>query len=225
MLLTNSLFFTRISRLEDPVEGKLTHYDIEIEQKGMEYLKSRWGENWTEITGDATPERRKFQEKLRKESIINCWHMNDYESALMWKSYSGYNYGIAIQSTVERLDDSFKIDYPVDIRTVKYLDYVRQGIGKNQIKDEQLFTKRTSFKHEQEIRAVIRPNFTYSNGKSLKISSRESGKQISVDLNSLIEKIYISSVAKPWFVRLVKSITKIYLPDKKVEQSPLYSLK
>ena len=38
---------------------------------------------------------------------INCWHLNDYESAAMWKLYGGVNKGIAIQSTFDRMIKAF----------------------------------------------------------------------------------------------------------------------
>jgi hypothetical protein len=219
MLLTNSLFFAKLGVLQDEYEGKITHYDLEMEKNGIEYLKSIWGKNWSIITGDATPERHKFQKQLRLKTIVNCWHLNESESAMMWKLYSNYNYGIAIQSTVQKLDDSILYDeFPIDIRPVKYLDWKNEGIGKDQIFDVQLFIKRISFKHEKEIRAVIRPNFQYGN-KQKKISIRGDGKLIPIDLNSLIETIHVSPYAKSWFVNLIKKVVEKYLPNKQVVQS------
>jgi len=225
MLLTSSLYFSRFSKLEDPFEGKITDFDKETEEKGIEYLKSIYGENWSQISGDATPERREFLEELRENSVVNCWHMNEYESAMMWKLYSDDNYGIAIRSTIDKLNNSIKTEYEVPIYCVKYLDYAKDGIGRKIVYNEQLFTKRISFQHEQEVRAIIASNYS-SNGKPcIHLNSDEKGKKIPVNLDSLIEEVYISPLSENWFVELVKSITKNYLTDKKVERSQLYSLK
>ncbi|MGI0046476.1 MAG: hypothetical protein ACREBB_04725 [Nitrosotalea sp.] len=226
MLSTNSLYFSRFNKLEDPYEGKLTEFDREMEEKGMEYLKSKWGEKWSEISGDATPERREFLEKLRIDSVVNCWHMNEYESAMMWKLYSDGNFGIVIKSTIGRLGDSFKTNYYVPVYCVRYLDYTKDAIGKEWVNNEQLFTKRMSFKHEQEVRAIIGSNYCSPDGKPyLNLNPDEKGKRIPVDLNSLIEEVYTNPLSEDWFVELVKSMTKNYLPDKKVERSHIYSLK
>ena len=40
--------------------------------------------------------------------LVNCWHMNNSESAAMWNSYSYRNSGIALQSTFQRLKDAVK---------------------------------------------------------------------------------------------------------------------
>jgi hypothetical protein len=82
-----------------------------------------------------------------------------------------------------------------------------------------------SFKHEQEVRAVIASNYYSPVGKPyLHLNPDEKGKRIPVDLNSLIE-VYINPLSEDWFVEVVKSLTKNYLADKKIERSQLYSLK
>src|SRR5207245_2935341 len=102
----------------------------------------------------------------------------------------------------------------------------KDSIGKNLLYNEQLFTKRMAFKHEQEVRAIIASNYCFPDGKPyLHLNPEEKGKRIPLDLNSLIEEVYINPLSEDWFVELVKSITKNYLEDKKVERSQLYSLK
>ena len=48
----------------------------------------------------------KINKHWPKYNAINCWHMNDHESAAMWKLYLKSNEGIAVQSTYETLRDS-----------------------------------------------------------------------------------------------------------------------
>jgi len=45
-----------------------------------------------------------------KFNAINCWHMNDHESAAMWKLYLKSDEGIAIQSTYRKLKDAITDD-------------------------------------------------------------------------------------------------------------------
>lgn len=144
---------------------------------------------------------------------------------MMWKLYSNYNYGISIQSTVKRLDDSIQYkDFPVEIRSIKYLDWTKEGVGKNQIFDEQLSVKRLSFKHEKEIRAIIRSNFTYSNSQ-IKLRLNKDGKLIPANLDLLIEKIFVSPFTKSWFFKLVKAVIIQYIPNKEVIQSNYLTLR
>ena len=44
------------------------------------------------------------RKKNREEFAINCWHLNDHESAAMWKLYLKSNEGIVIQSTFTNLN-------------------------------------------------------------------------------------------------------------------------
>ncbi len=63
-------------------------------------------------------------EKHREEFYINCWHMNDAESYLMWKVYSAR--GCAIETTFERLKISFdQFSGEVEGGVVEYLDFRR----------------------------------------------------------------------------------------------------
>ena len=76
--------------------------------------------------------------------------------------------------------------------------------------------KRRSFEHEHEIRAMV----LVHNGEK---NEKTSGIYVSVSLNTLIEKIYVSPKAPKWFLDLVKSVSKKYGLDKEVIQSNLYN--
>src|SRR5258705_2583306 len=43
-------------------------------------------------------------------TFVNCWHVNPFESAAMWKIYCGNGDGVAILSTFERLKNSFVVN-------------------------------------------------------------------------------------------------------------------
>jgi hypothetical protein len=43
---------------------------------------------------------------MRVHTYLNCWHLNDYESAAMWDIYQRNNDAIAIQSTYTKLCNS-----------------------------------------------------------------------------------------------------------------------
>jgi hypothetical protein len=63
---------------------------------------------------------------FRKTFAINCWHENRSESVAMWSLYTTEGHGIAIQSTVGRLMESFRSNArAVNIGRVFYEDHDR----------------------------------------------------------------------------------------------------
>jgi hypothetical protein len=139
--------------------------------------------------------------------------MNIYESTAMWKLYLKSNEGIAIQSTVDRLRDSFDDKgLKVLLGEVKYIDYDEDNIETDEWY-KLLFFKRSSFSHEKELRAVIA-------SKEYAWLS-ECGIQTKISLDTLIEAIYVAPTAPPWFFDLVKSISIKFGITADVRQSSL----
>ncbi len=223
MIDRKALFFKRVDQLDDKFEGSLSKHilDPSIEEK-------------------ATPEERlqldKYRKRLspinkslRKDVAINCWHMNEYESAAMWKLYLKSDEGIAIQSTYRKLVDSFDNSdhYLLWVGMVKYIDYNKKPIPPNNAYYPYIF-KRKSFEHERELRAVITrnvsakdyPNQIFIGGKNF-LSLPEKGVEISVNLDELIEEIYVSPTCEKWFKKLVGSVMKKYSFHKHVTKSSL----
>src|SRR5437870_10540134 len=85
--------------------------------------------------------------------LINSWHLSDYESAALWELY-GTEAGIAIQSTINELKDSFaRTDDTIWIGKVNYIDFNRDWMDEWNIL-EAFVIKRPSFFYEAEIRAI-----------------------------------------------------------------------
>ncbi|HFF3186763.1 TPA: DUF2971 domain-containing protein, partial [Bacillus cereus] len=104
-----------------------------------------------------------------------------------------------------------------------YIDHLKE---ENYIGDKILpfFTKRLSFKHEEEVRVVYsaldEKGFWDDTTKYEDIY----GINLKVDLNELIESIYISPDAPPWFASVVEVILEKFNIDAKVIHSKLYEL-
>lgn len=146
------------------------------------------------------------QQNKRKDYFVSCWHNNERESEAMWKLYvSAKDQGIAIQTTTERLCYSLgKTGF--DIGEVNYISY-EKPLG---VDDEPIWYKRTAFSHEREVRVVYKD-----------AGSSKTGLPIAVDLDMLIEKVYVSPSAPVWFTELVRSVMEKYGLNKSVEQSKL----
>lgn len=88
MLDRQALFFSRLDQLGDPFEGSLTQH----RQTGREELEKRYG-------AILYKDSRRMVESIIKNTIVNCWHMDDSESAAMWKLYIPDNQGMVVRST------------------------------------------------------------------------------------------------------------------------------
>jgi len=162
----------------------------------------------------------------RKLMLVNCWYQSDYESDAMWQLYS--NSGIAIQTTFGNLKEAVSGSGDrVLIGQVKYIDYEKEGLYFLSGLAPFLF-KRLSFEHEKELRAVIwnipDTNEKDFNNDTIPIEVLDHGKFSKIDLDTLIESIYVSPVAPAWFQTLVTSILKRYGINKPVIHSTLYTI-
>ncbi|MFC2005186.1 hypothetical protein ACFLUY_03065 [Chloroflexota bacterium] len=178
LLENNALFFPRADTLGDPFEGSFSKANIPIR-------------NEIYVGGDEglTPEDVSEIYRLLPEfTAISCWHINWYESAAMWKVYLKSNEGIAIRSNFEKLKNSLK-DKKNDIYIgkVKYIDYKKEAVPEGPL--ECFVRKRTSFKFEAELRAVIQK---LPRGRSLSRAKRpfNDGFYVPVDLDT-INKSYL----------------------------------
>ena len=199
---SSQLFFTRIDKLEDPYEGTYTKRAYEQKNKaGLDHPN--------------------FYKLLITKTLVNCWHMNEHESAAMWKLYLKSDEGIAIQTTYDRIVASLDLEKELNtfVGKVNYLDYEKDSFDWGNTYNAFLH-KRRSFEHERELRIII----DLSNGNpgiktgDLKI---EHGHRIGIKLTELIESVYISPTAPKWIFKLIKSILTRYQLDFPVYQSKL----
>ena len=237
------LFFSRADLFLDPLEGSFT-------KPSIEYREKVWRESMRSIPDESFQRFLEFHKHINEEQrtnfYINCWHMNDQESVAMWELYGTKNQSIAIQSKYCTLRECLPsnqneagapLENHVDIGLVQYLDYSTDPMPQLYSFDPFL-RKRKSFSHEQEIRLFYQApskegSYTKINGnfefipKDKEDTQKTTGKCFNIELNKLIENIYLSPVCPPWYLELIKSICKKYGIDKPVSQSnincePLY---
>lgn len=224
LLQTKSLYFARADSFEDPFECA----------KGYKRSECRWDAYYAGFFNGAISsaekqpwctleysEEEKYKEadrllkslkeismKDRQTTFICCWHENECESEAMWRLYSSnLSQGIAIQTTYERLYNSLHKDPDIDIGRVNYVDFEKHLCGPNGA----WWFKRKSFEHEREVRAVI------------KVHSQNPVQSIMrpIDMDLLIENIYISPTAPNWYRDLVADVTSKYGIKKVISCSSL----
>lgn len=214
LLDKSAIFFSRSDKLGDPFEGSYSRANIE--QRPTVYGKS--GKAPKELLEGLS----KIFQIFPRFTLINSWHLSDYESDALWKLYLKSNEGIAIQSTFKKLKDSLKDkEHSIHIGKVKYLDYKRDWMPEGNSFYPYL-SKRKSFEHERELRAVIQE--LPSKGSRIDFSITPpfgEGLYITVDLDVLIDRIYLAPACPKWLFELTKSVTKRYGVDKEVQQSSL----
>ncbi len=200
LLKTESLFFCRADIFSDPFEGTYPKKEIEFRPLtyqqicnffNIPFVKNKFEEN----------ERKRidFNKRNRSATIINCWHINNYESDAMWRIYLKTNEGVAIQSTPKRiyssLDETNEIIYPSKVRYIDYETDIWFDKTEYPIEVENSMTpfihKRKEFSTETEFRlfnivmdVLFYEGENYWNGKE-----NCKGKFIKVNVKELIDKV------------------------------------
>lgn len=210
LIEAKALFFCNATILEDKFEGTLTKRNIDglrsifkddpHEEDNIKIVRGNWA-------------------RIRRQAFLNCWYLGDNESDLMWKAYTNKGEGVAIKSNLRRLRSCFNsVKEDIYIGQVEYMDY-KKGILPCHDPVHLFLFKRRIFADENEIRAIT---FRFSNEKH-DSDTLNYGVTINVDINTLIESIYISPYSSKWFYGLVESIIKKYGLDKKICMSELAS--
>jgi hypothetical protein len=197
LLNSESLYFSRSDKFEDLFEGSFTQKTISIRERQYQAMIDK-----KELLPKYTPDYVSAESKKhREEFAINCWHMNDHESAAMWKIYLKSNEGIAIQSTFKKLKNSLhKSDYEMFTGVVNYIDYEKDFIDYGNVLSAYLY-KRKSFTHENELRFIIwKPFLKNKRNKDF----ADYGMKIKIDLKDVVENIYVSPDSPKWLTELIK---------------------
>lgn len=221
VLGTSSLFFCRADYFEDPYEGLFPKYN-------PRYVDAQTGRAIPEKNGNLASFKH-----FKQFMDITCWHESEYESEAMWKLYAKTGEGVAIQTTFARLRDSFaNTPETVNIGRVKYIDFDHDDVPRDFSKNiyDRFMYKRKSFEHEKEVRALYFDGFSYVEwGQTRKEEENKqykrdnAGTYISVDLDILIEKIYVSPLAGKWYLDVIKQVCGFYgISEERITQSNLY---
>jgi hypothetical protein len=192
LLEKRALFFSRLDHLDDPFEGDYS--TATYMQPPTDY--SGWPSDLRTIHESSIPsDLSHAAEAQREELYVNCWHMNDFESDAMWRLYVHDGAGIAIRSTVRRLQRCF---HPAPgtqhLGRVVYLDYERDliPVPAREAPFWPALCKRVTYEGERECRALVhepRPSALYDR-------VGDKGIHVPCDLSALIAGLYVAPAAK-----------------------------
>ncbi|THF51394.1 hypothetical protein E6C50_06425 [Flavobacterium supellecticarium] len=200
LLLYQKMFMSRSDKFEDQYEGTFSEPTFEDIKK----------------IAENNPKFLHYYKSHRENVVISSWHANEYESFAMWQIFTKNNEGLAIQSTIGRLKEALALEKHFEqyIGEVHYIDYKKEYIPFDDAFFPFLF-KRKSFQYEKEIRII-------SDVTSQKLSIND-GLKINVDINKLIETIYIHPKSENWYKKLVTELVAKLGFDFKIEKSDLES--
>ncbi|RTY81443.1 hypothetical protein EKL97_08345 [Flavobacterium sp. LS1P28] len=200
LLLSQKLFMSRSDKFEDQYEGTFS-------EPTFEEIKKLSIDN---------PDFLNYYKTHREKVAISSWHINEYESFAMWQIFTQNSEGLAIQSTIGRLQQALapETNFNQYIGEVNYIDYKKEHIPFDDLFFPFLF-KRKSFQYEGEVRII-----TDIGESNIKIND---GLKINVDINQLIEKIYIHPKSENWYKNLVIQLVKQLGFNFTIEKSDLES--
>ncbi|KFF05026.1 hypothetical protein [Flavobacterium reichenbachii] len=200
LLLSRKLFMSRSDKFEDQYEGTFS-------EPTYEEIKKLATDN---------PDFLNYYKTHREKVAISSWHINEYESFAMWQIFTQNSEGLAIQSTIGRLQKALKPENNFDqyIGEVNYIDYKKEYIPFDDLFFPFLF-KRKSFQYERELRII-----TDTSKSTIKLND---GLKINVDINQLIEKIYIHPKSENWYKKLVIELVERLDFGFEIEKSDLES--
>ncbi len=205
MITNNSLYFSRLDKLGDPFEGLYSKARIQFDEKVYDSPEvSDYGRSvmrWMHLD----------PYKQRRTSFVNCWHMSEYETELLWSRYSFMDGGVAIQSTFQRLQACLKIPHNVYIGIINYIDWDTETTPIGNLMNP-IVTKQKNYQDERELRAAMVSSFDIE-------KQTKKGICVPVDLVELVESIYVSPKSAHWLLQLIKTMLKKYNLDVNVKKS------
>jgi len=200
LLLSGKMFMSRSDKFEDQYEGTFS-------EPTFEEIKRLSVDN---------PEFLQYYKQHREQVVISSWHLNEYESFAMWQIFTQKHEGLAIRSTIGRLQQALEPErqFEQHIGEVNYIDYKREYIPFDNAFFPFLF-KRKNFNYEREVRIITDVSHT-----GIEI---DNGLKIDVDISRMIDRIYIHPKSENWYKNLVVELLKRLGFDFAIEKSDLES--
>lgn len=223
MLMRRAIFLARAELLGDPWEGAVGRATHEARAQFAGWFRERYKMDFP------TPHPSALL-RGREITAVSCWHMSACESAAMWSMYGPQC--IAIQSRYCLLRNQFAPfqhvppEPPPEILflgLVRYIDYDRTPIPDGNAMWP-IIHKRESYAHEREVRLVAdrfgeycrlaeqshpkpKDGGLWSLYDAGKIDVFDAGGlSVPVDLDTLIERVYIAPQQPEWFAQLVRDL-------------------
>jgi hypothetical protein len=185
-MITGDLVFVRTDQLtQDPLlgdkfEGQIARVSdsiiLETSRKVYEIIKA--------IVPDSSAEEwhKNTFSRLKEETFVNCWTLDESESLAMWMIYCRGQGGVALRSSVGKLRQ-----LPCLPGRVIYIDHDRYDDHNLDYRGI-FFRKRKHFSYEREYRLLIENK-----------DNAAPVQRVHVNWDDIVDEILISPYTPPWF--------------------------
>ena len=207
LLQRRALFFARADKLGDPYEG---YYTRVLAQSEAEFVaQMRHSHNAAtpfneDVVRSTFSTLRRYVGESRTSFFVNSWHMNDADSAAMWRLYTTLGHGICVTSTYRNLFNLLPTE--ATLGQLKYINYDLDYIDMTNVFNY-ITHKRISYEHEKEVRAVI---WSPTQEPKTKFSIINDGFVVPVELGDLIREVYVSPYSFPPLREVVSGLLRTY---------------
>ena len=236
LLDTESLFFTRADKFEDPYEGFIPQSILDAYKHSLKRVTP-------EVFVEAIT---KWYEASRKYVMCNCWHQNVVESMAMWEKYHMRNSGVAIKTTMQKMKNSLISEHSIYIGKIEYIydntdddQYMQNFLQSETLLAKKLtyfpyFRKRKEYEHEQEVRLIVDIDpFVMDALNDQTVETVDTfleiglpdicdiGMLFNIEVNELIDEVIVSPYAEDWITETVRSVSQKFGFNFKVNPSTL----
>ena len=178
LLTSEELYFTHVLAFSDGLEGSLTN-------RTRDRLLT-WFKTQIKVDEASAQELVRRYEEAQKDFYVSCWHMNDFESYLMWKAYA--ERGFAVRTTYERVQAAFdRFSGVVTGGVVEYVDFARHSTPVGNA-FHLVMTKDLPYRDEREFRLVL----WALDSKNIQLQRGSKGIRVPVDIGMLIDRVYVN---------------------------------
>lgn len=178
LLTSEELYFTHVLAFSDGLEGSLTN-------RTRDRLLT-WFKTQIKVDEASAQELVRRYEEAQEDFYVSCWHMNDFESYLMWKAYA--ERGFALRTSYNRVQAAFdRFNGVVTGGVVEYVDFARHStpVGKA---FHLVMTKDLPYRDEREFRLVL----WALDSKNIQLQRGSKGIRVPVDIGTLIDRVYVN---------------------------------
>ena len=197
ILQNDALWFSHHSNFDDPYDGKYS-------EKTIEKIKEDYGE-----LGLDPPSSIDEDSDLSYYNYVSCWNIKDEQSVGLWNMYFKGEIGVAIKTSIEKLEDAVS-EPNVDFRGYSTMS---GKVDYCSVDDEPrgyygpIFSKRPIFDFENEFRIVFSTLSSQDGNETDDESSLSTkGIPVSVDVDTLIDEVYVSPEAGGYVKQVLEDL-------------------
>ncbi|QEM07197.1 hypothetical protein DIU31_028235 [Mucilaginibacter rubeus] len=205
LLRNQNLFFKLIDCYTDKLEGLLVEETIESKVRWLQKIDPYM--SLTEATQRANEEAEHIKD-YRQWTLSSSWNMDNNESYAMWKIYlRGSGEGVAIKTTVGKLKAQLASNTKFEFTggSVTYEALSHFNVGQFHVSAN----KRPPYAYEKEYRVLAINQYD----KLTKEPLFEIGAAVDMNMEQLIDQVYISPFATGWFESMIKQLLTDRLPN------------